>query len=74
MKFVQAKTEKLVTADFAVNSKWEQKDPSVFEMQRTGWLQGEFQVANGYGPERAPQVMRVDTCFFLIPSLFCLDL
>ena len=56
---MQAKSEVLVTADFAENSKWGDSDPSVFVMKNSGGLQGEFQVTNGYGPQRAPQIMRV---------------
>ena len=56
---MQAKSEVLVTADFAENSKWVDSDPSVFVMKNSGGLQGEFQVTNGYGPQRAPQIMRV---------------
>ncbi|KAM3688325.1 hypothetical protein ACJW31_10G140900 [Castanea mollissima] len=32
-------------------------DPSVFVIIISGGLQGEFQVTNGYGPQRAPQIM-----------------
>ncbi|KAJ6412768.1 hypothetical protein OIU84_005753 [Salix udensis] len=55
--FLQAKTEELVTADYAGESKWGDDDPSVFVMTIAGRLQGEFQVTNGYGPELAPGVM-----------------
>lgn len=55
----QAKTQDLVTADFVGNGGWGDDDPSVFLMGFVGAMQGEFQVTNGYGPEKAPQVMRV---------------
>jgi hypothetical protein len=58
---VQAKTEELVTADYAGNSGWEDNNPSVFVITNAGKLEGEFQVTNGYGPEKAPQVMKVST-------------
>lgn len=61
MNFVQEKTEELLTADFAGKSEWGDNDPSVFVMTIAGRLQGEFQVTNGYGPHRAPQIMRVST-------------
>ena len=48
-----------MTADFAENSEWGDNDPSVFVMKNSGGLQGEFQVTNGYGSQRAPQIMRV---------------
>jgi hypothetical protein len=56
---LQAKTEELVTADYAGDNKWGDDDPSVFVMTIAGRLQGEFQVTNGYGPKLAPKVMRV---------------
>ena len=59
MKIMQAKTEELVTADYANSSVWGDNDPSVFEITFDGKLEGEFQITNGYGPKRAPQVMRV---------------
>ena len=59
----QAKTEELVTADYAWNSgkssSWGDDDPSVFKMKSSGKMMGEFQVTNGYGPLKAPQVMEV---------------
>ena len=56
---MQAKSEVLVTADCAENSEWGDSDPSIFVMKNSGGLQGEFQVTNGYGPQRAPQIMQV---------------
>lgn len=38
---------------------WGEGDPSVFSITITKRLEGEFQVTNGYGPEKAEQVMRV---------------
>jgi len=49
-----------VTADYE-GTNWDEKDPSVFRLHivpRTT-LHGEYQLINGYGPHRAPQVMRV---------------
>ncbi|XP_065635216.1 uncharacterized protein LOC112038098 [Quercus suber] len=57
--FLQAKSEVLVTADFAGNSEWGDNDPSVFVMKNSSVLRGEFQVTNGYGSQRAPQIMQV---------------
>ena len=56
---MQAKSEELVTADVPKVSGWREEDPTVFEMTISGRLQGEFQVTNGYGPLKAPQVMKV---------------
>lgn len=50
-----------MTADYAGDGGWGDDDPSVFIMNIVGTLQGEYQVTNGYGPEKAPQVMRVST-------------
>lgn len=58
---VQAKTEELVTADVKEVRGWRDDDPTVFVMTIAATLQGEFQVTNGYGPTKAPQVMKVLT-------------
>lgn len=56
--FLQAKTEDLVTADSNGDGQWQDNDPSVFEMTIVERLQGEFQVTNGYGPLKAPKIMK----------------
>ncbi|KAA8522501.1 hypothetical protein F0562_013138 [Nyssa sinensis] len=53
-----AKTDSSVTADYGGNSDWRNQNPSVFRMKIVKTLKGEFQVTNGYGPDKAPQVMR----------------
>lgn len=64
---IQAKTEELVTADYAGDGGWGDNDPSVFFITVRGGLQGEFQITNGYGPDKAPQVMKVrDLTSFII--------
>lgn len=55
--FWQVRSETLVTADYQGTS-WEESDPSVFRMKIVRTLQGEYQLTNGYGPDRAPQVLR----------------
>ncbi|PPD95740.1 hypothetical protein GOBAR_DD07219 [Gossypium barbadense] len=55
--FLQAQSETLVTADYAESS-WDDSDPSVFILTIVNTLQGEFQITNGYGPDKAPQVMQ----------------
>lgn len=47
-----------MTADYT-GSSWDDSDPSVFNMTIVNTLQGEFQITNGYGPDKAPQVMQV---------------
>ncbi|KAK3212042.1 hypothetical protein Dsin_016748 [Dipteronia sinensis] len=44
-----------VTAGYT-GSSWDDSDPSVFKMSID--LQGEYQITNGCGPNRAPQVLR----------------
>ncbi|KAK0576427.1 hypothetical protein LWI29_017304 [Acer saccharum] len=69
--FIQAKTEELVTADYAGSSgSWGDDDPSVFVMTISGRLQGEFQVTNGYGPNKAPQIMREHWKTFIVEDDF----
>ncbi|KAK1555886.1 hypothetical protein Q3G72_032854 [Acer saccharum] len=69
--FIQAKTEELVTADYAGSSgSWGDDDPSVFVMAISGRLQGEFQVTNGYGPNKAPQIMREHWKTFIVEDDF----
>lgn len=48
-----------MTADVSHVSGWREDDPTVFEMRITGGLKGEFQLTNGYGPIKAPQIMKV---------------
>lgn len=55
----QVKPDGLVTADYSENTKWGDDDPSIFLMTNVRQLQGEFQVTNGYGPDKAPSVMMV---------------
>lgn len=69
-RFLQAKTEDLVTADYAGDGGWGDDDPSVFIMNIVGTLQGEYQVTNGYGPEKAPQVMRDHWSTFIVEDDF----
>ena len=59
----QVKTEELVTADSKGDGSWGDDDPSVFILTNVGSPQGEFQVTSGYGPLKAPQVMRVSMIF-----------
>lgn len=55
---VKVQSETSVSADYQGTS-WEESDPSVFNMKIVNTLQGEYQLTNGYGPDRAPQVMQV---------------
>lgn len=50
-----------MTADSKGDGNWGDDDPSIFVITNDVGLRGEYQVTNGYGPVRAPQVMQV--CF-----------
>lgn len=70
--FLQVRTEELVTADFPENGNgsgsgsWGDNDPSVFILRISRRLEGEFQVTNGYGPIKAPQVMKEHWRTFIV--------
>ncbi|GMH00121.1 hypothetical protein Nepgr_001960 [Nepenthes gracilis] len=68
--FIQAKSEVLVTPDYTGNQGWGDDDPSVFTMNAFGALQGEFQVTNGWGPDKAPQVMQNHWNTFVVEDDF----
>src|ERR1044072_9412041 len=67
---LQAKTEELVTVDVSEVSGWKDDDPTIFELAISARLQGEFQVTNGYGPIKAPQVMKVYTYITLTTKVW----
>lgn len=56
-KFLQAQSDTLITADYE-GSGWEDSNPSVFKINIVNTPQGEYQITNGYGPDKAPQVMQ----------------
>ncbi|KAF6992920.1 hypothetical protein CFC21_009873 [Triticum aestivum] len=56
--FLQANKDGSLTADFGESTSWGDDDPSVFAVTMVGGLQGEYQVCNGYGTEKAAEVMR----------------
>ncbi|KAF7816947.1 putative glucan 1,3-beta-glucosidase A [Senna tora] len=55
--FLQAKSEKLVTADVSNLRSWKDNDPTVFNLTIVSQLDGDFQLQNGYG-HKAFQVMK----------------
>ncbi|KAL6227791.1 hypothetical protein ACLB2K_001747 [Fragaria x ananassa] len=55
--FLQAKSDTELTADYE-GSGWDDSNPSVFDMIIVGSLKGEYQMTNGYGPDKAPKVMQ----------------
>ncbi|GJV65207.1 probable glucan 1,3-beta-glucosidase A [Tanacetum coccineum] len=68
--FLQAKTENLVTADSKGDGQWGNDDPSVFEMSIAQRFHGEFQVTNGHGPLKAPQLMKDHWETFIVEKDF----
>ncbi|KAI7744417.1 hypothetical protein M8C21_005870, partial [Ambrosia artemisiifolia] len=68
--YLQAKTENLVTADSNGYGPWRDDDPSVFEMTIINRLEGEYQVTNGYGPLKAPQIMKDHWDTFIVEKDF----
>ncbi|KAL3504709.1 hypothetical protein ACH5RR_034550 [Cinchona calisaya] len=68
--FLQVKSEELITADFQGNSTWGDDDPSVFLITLVGRYEGEFQVTNGYGPVKAPEVMKEHWNTFIVEDDF----
>ncbi|KAF8023511.1 hypothetical protein BT93_F0884 [Corymbia citriodora subsp. variegata] len=70
--FEIVRTEKSVTADYQCDESdaWEDEDPSVFEMSFTKRLEGEFQVTNGLGPQKAPEIMREHWRTFIVEDDF----
>ncbi|GAU16344.1 hypothetical protein TSUD_116930 [Trifolium subterraneum] len=47
-----------VTADYQSTTSWADSDPSVFRVNIVRTLLGEYQLTNGLGPAKAPQVLR----------------
>ncbi|KAF2323021.1 hypothetical protein GH714_032796 [Hevea brasiliensis] len=56
---MEAQSETSVTADCGGSAaSWEDSDPSVFIINIVRTLQGEYQITNGYGPDKAPKVLQ----------------
>ncbi|KAK6130644.1 hypothetical protein DH2020_035619 [Rehmannia glutinosa] len=68
--FLQVKTEELVSADYEGDGGWGNDNPSVFLLNITGRMQGEYQVTNGYGPLVAPKVMKEHWNTFIVEKDF----
>ncbi|XP_054805542.1 probable glucan 1,3-beta-glucosidase A [Prosopis cineraria] len=57
--FLQAQSETVLSADYQGSTNWEDSDPSVFRMESVKtMLRGEYQITNGYGPDKAPRVLQ----------------
>uniref|UniRef100_A0A0E0B9N0 Uncharacterized protein n=1 Tax=Oryza glumipatula TaxID=40148 RepID=A0A0E0B9N0_9ORYZ len=68
--FLQAKTANSVTADYGESTNWGNDDPSVFIVDMVGGPQGEYQICNGYGAEKASQVLREHWSTYIVESDF----
>ncbi|CAA3002070.1 probable glucan 1,3-beta-glucosidase A [Olea europaea subsp. europaea] len=68
--FLQAKTDELVSADSEGNGGWGDDDPSVFLMTIGTRLQGDYQLTNGYGPFKAPQIMKEHYNTYIVENDF----
>ncbi|KAI4389213.1 hypothetical protein MLD38_001462 [Melastoma candidum] len=68
--FLQVRTDELVAADCEDKACWVDDDPSVFSITITKKLEGEFQVTNGYGLEKAEQIMREHWSTYIIEEDF----
>ncbi|CDP20281.1 unnamed protein product [Coffea canephora] len=56
--FVQAPSGSSVVADYGDTSDWGDQNPSVFQLNIVNTLRGEYQLTNGYGRDKAPQVLK----------------
>ncbi|CAM0902535.1 unnamed protein product [Alopecurus aequalis] len=68
--FLQAHTDGSVTADFGEATTWGNDDPSVFAVTIVKGLQGEYQICNGYGKDKATQVMNVHWSTYIVEDDF----
>ncbi|KAK2439832.1 putative glucan 1,3-beta-glucosidase A [Trifolium repens] len=55
--FLQVESQTSVKASYQ-GTNWDENDPSVFRMNIINMLDGEYQLTNGYGPAKAPQILR----------------
>ncbi|GLU13140.1 hypothetical protein SLE2022_297860 [Rubroshorea leprosula] len=58
--FLQANSEMQVTADYGGPPSWADDNPTVFKMTIVSGstLHGEYQITNGYGPDKARQILQ----------------
>ncbi|XP_060206214.1 glucan 1,3-beta-glucosidase-like [Lycium barbarum] len=57
-QFLQAKSGSSVTIDYQGSTDWSDQNPYIFKMSIVSSLSGEYQLTNGYGPDKAPQVIQ----------------
>lgn len=68
--FLQAKGADSVTADSGESTSWGDEDPSVFAVTKVGELQGEYQICNGYGTDKATPVLRNHWSTYIVEDDF----
>lgn len=69
--FVQAIATGEVIADYGEPTRWSDFDASVFLMTKVGQqLQGEYQICNGYGTEKAAPVLRKHWSTYVVEDDF----
>ncbi|XP_044430752.1 probable glucan 1,3-beta-glucosidase A [Triticum aestivum] len=70
VSFLLANNDGSVTADFGESTTWGDDDPSVFAVTRVTGLQGEYQICNGYGKDKAAQVMNDHWSTYIVEDDF----
>eukprot|EP00253_Pinus_taeda_P000728 PITA_00728 len=68
--YMQAQSKDQLTADFEGEPGWDDDNAATFEMTIVGTMQGEFQISNGYGPEKATQVLNEHRSTFITEDDF----
>lgn len=68
--YIQAQCKDQLTADFEGEPGWDGDNAATFEMTIVRTLQGEFQISNGYGPEKAAQVLNEHRSTFITENDF----
>lgn len=63
--YLQAQSKDQLTADFKGEPSWDVNNAATFQMNFTRQMQGEFQISNGYGPNRAAQVLKEHRSTFI---------
>lgn len=68
--FLQVNSDTSVSADYPEKTNWGDDDPSVFMMAIVGTHQGEYQVTNGYVPDKAASVLKDHWNSFIVEDDF----
>ncbi|KAK8941133.1 hypothetical protein KSP39_PZI010307 [Platanthera zijinensis] len=68
--FLEVNSDEFLIADYPEKTDWGNDDPSVFLMTNVRQLQGEFQVTNGYGPDKAKSAMTNHWNSFIVEEDF----